>query len=47
MTSNGQDYDGPVLECKDLCISYFTRAGEIGNAQVPAFQDRRFAGCRL
>ena len=19
----------PVLECKDLCISYFTRAGEI------------------
>ncbi len=29
MTSNGQDYDGPVLECKDLCISYFTRAGEI------------------
>ena len=29
MTSNGQDYDGPVLECRDLCISYFTRAGEI------------------
>jgi peptide/nickel transport system ATP-binding protein len=29
MTGNGQDYDGPVLECKDLCISYFTRAGEI------------------
>jgi oligopeptide/dipeptide ABC transporter ATP-binding protein len=29
MTSNGQDYDGPILECKDLCISYFTRAGEI------------------
>ena len=29
MTSNGQNYDGPVLECKDLCISYFTRAGEI------------------
>jgi peptide/nickel transport system ATP-binding protein len=29
VTSNGQNYDGPVLECKDLCISYFTRAGEI------------------
>ena len=29
MSGNGQDYDGPVLECKDLCISYFTRAGEI------------------
>ncbi len=29
MTGNGQDYDGPILECKDLCISYFTRAGEI------------------
>jgi len=23
------DYDGPILECRDLCISYFTRAGEI------------------
>jgi peptide/nickel transport system ATP-binding protein len=23
------DYDGPILECKGLCISYFTRAGEI------------------
>ncbi|MGF1629433.1 MAG: dipeptide ABC transporter ATP-binding protein [Kiloniellaceae bacterium] len=22
-------YDGPILECRDLCISYFTRAGEI------------------
>ena len=22
-------YEGPVLECKGLCISYFTRAGEI------------------
>ena len=22
-------YKGPILECKDLCISYFTRAGEI------------------
>ncbi len=29
MTGNGQDYDGPILECKELCISYFTRAGEI------------------
>ena len=29
MTTNGQDYDGPILDCKDLCISYFTRAGEI------------------
>jgi peptide/nickel transport system ATP-binding protein len=29
MTSNGKDFDGPILECKDLCISYFTRAGEI------------------
>ena len=29
MTSNGQSYDGPILECKNLCISYFTRAGEI------------------
>ena len=29
MTTNGQSYDGPILECKDLCISYFTRAGEI------------------
>jgi len=24
-----QDYDGPILECRNLCISYFTRAGEI------------------
>ncbi len=29
MSSNGKHYDGPILECKDLCISYFTRAGEI------------------
>jgi len=29
MASQVQDYDGPVLECRDLCISYFTRAGEI------------------
>jgi len=24
-----QDYAGPILECRNLCISYFTRAGEI------------------
>ncbi|NIA67200.1 ABC transporter ATP-binding protein [Pelagibius litoralis] len=29
MDNGGKDYDGPVLECKNLCISYFTRAGEI------------------
>jgi peptide/nickel transport system ATP-binding protein len=29
MTTNGSDYDGPILECKDLSLSYFTRAGEI------------------
>ena len=29
MASKMQDYDGPILECRDLCISYFTRAGEI------------------
>ena len=29
MSTNGKDYDGPILECKDLSISYFTRAGEI------------------
>ena len=29
MTTNGQSQDVPVLECKDLCLSYFTRAGEI------------------
>ncbi len=29
MTTNGTDYDGPVLECRDLSLSYFTRAGEI------------------
>ena len=22
-------YDGPILECDNLCISYHTRAGEI------------------
>ena len=33
--SNGQSGAGkPLLECKDLCISYFTRAGEI-----PAVKD--------
>ena len=29
MSTNGQSYDGPILECKNVCISYFTRAGEI------------------
>ena len=29
MSANGKDYDGPILECKNLSISYFTRAGEI------------------
>ncbi|MGF1609108.1 MAG: ABC transporter ATP-binding protein [Kiloniellales bacterium] len=33
MAKHGQSgkasYDGPILECKNLCISYFTRAGEI------------------
>jgi peptide/nickel transport system ATP-binding protein len=29
MAETGQDYDGPILECENLCISYFTRAGEI------------------
>ena len=29
MTTNGQDFDGPILECRNLCLSYFTRAGEI------------------
>ncbi len=29
MTGDGKDYDGPILECRGLCISYFTRAGEI------------------
>ncbi len=29
MSTNGKDYDGPILECKNLSISYFTRAGEI------------------
>ena len=29
MTTNGSDHDGPILECRDLSISYFTRAGEI------------------
>jgi len=28
MTTNG-DSEPPILECRDLCISYFTRAGEI------------------
>ncbi|MCH8999325.1 MAG: ABC transporter ATP-binding protein [Proteobacteria bacterium] len=29
MTTNGSDHDGPILECKNLSLSYFTRAGEI------------------
>ena len=29
MTTNGKEHDGPILECNNLCISYFTRAGEI------------------
>lgn len=29
MTTNSSSYDGPILECKNLSISYFTRAGEI------------------
>ncbi|WP_299392015.1 ABC transporter ATP-binding protein [Pelagibius sp.] len=29
MENGSNTYDGPVLECRDLCISYFTRAGEI------------------
>ncbi len=29
MSSQSHSFDGPVLECRDLCISYFTRAGEI------------------
>ncbi len=29
MGSQDQSFDGPVLECRNLCISYFTRAGEI------------------
>ncbi len=29
MANSGADYDSPVLECRDLSLSYFTRAGEI------------------
>ena len=29
MSKESHSYDGPILECRDLCISYFTRAGEI------------------
>ena len=29
MTGNGEDDAVPILECRGLCISYFTRAGEI------------------
>ena len=28
-TDTADTYDGPVLEIEDLCLSYFTRAGEI------------------
>jgi peptide/nickel transport system ATP-binding protein len=28
-TDTPDTYDGPVLEIEDLCLSYFTRAGEI------------------
>ncbi|MGF1477739.1 MAG: dipeptide ABC transporter ATP-binding protein [Geminicoccaceae bacterium] len=28
-SANGAHTDQPILECNDLCISYFTRAGEI------------------
>ena len=29
MPDTSNSYDGPVLEIEDLCLSYFTRAGEI------------------
>jgi len=29
MSDSTKAYDGPVLEIEDLCLSYFTRAGEI------------------
>ena len=29
MADSTNNYDGPVLEIQDLCLSYFTRAGEI------------------
>jgi len=29
MTDSTNSYDGPVLEIEDLCLSYYTRAGEI------------------
>ena len=29
MATHGTDYDGPILECRNLSLSYFTRAGEI------------------
>ena len=28
-SQTSRPFDGPILECKELCISYFTRAGEI------------------
>jgi peptide/nickel transport system ATP-binding protein len=39
MADTTDSYDGPVLEIDNLCISYFTRAGEI-----PAVVD---FSCRL
>ena len=29
MATHGTDTDGPILECRNLSLSYFTRAGEI------------------
>ncbi len=29
MSASVKEYDGPILECRNLSISYFTRAGEI------------------
>ena len=29
MTTHGSDGKTPILECRDVCISYFTRGGEI------------------
>src|SRR3546814_14325706 len=29
MAGPKEGYSGPILECRNLCLSYFTRAGEI------------------
>src|SRR3546814_20357361 len=29
MAGPKESYSGPILECRNLCLSYFTRAGEI------------------